>query len=64
MAQTKTVEQLPRGRHGLTRDEVLTSQRARMLDAICQAVAEKGYAGTAVNVKASLGRHPRYALVI
>src|SRR4051794_11577836 len=48
MATTKTAERLPRGRHGLSRDEVLASQRGRMLDAICQAVAEKGYAETAV----------------
>jgi AcrR family transcriptional regulator len=48
MARTTTVEQLPRGRHGLSRGEVLESQRARMLDAICQAVAEKGYAQTSV----------------
>jgi AcrR family transcriptional regulator len=48
MAVAKTAEQLPRGRHGLSRDEVLASQRGRMLDAICQAVAEKGYARTAV----------------
>ncbi len=48
MARTTTAEQLPRGRHGLSRDEVLASQRGRMLDAICQAVAEQGYAGTSV----------------
>jgi AcrR family transcriptional regulator len=48
MARTKTAEQLPRGRHGLSRDQVLASQRDRMLDALCQAVAEKGYAETAV----------------
>jgi AcrR family transcriptional regulator len=48
MAPSKTAEQLPRGRHGLSRDEVLASQRGRMLDAICQAVAQKGYAQTSV----------------
>ncbi len=48
MSLSKTAEQLPRGRHGLSRDHVLASQRGRMLDAICQAVAEKGYARTAV----------------
>jgi AcrR family transcriptional regulator len=48
MASAKTAEQLPRGRHGLSRDEVRASQRGRMLDAICQAVAEKGYTETAV----------------
>jgi len=42
------VTQLPRGRHRLTREEVLASQRGRMLDAMARAVAEKGYASTTV----------------
>jgi AcrR family transcriptional regulator len=42
------VRQLPRGRHRLTREEVMASQRGRMLDAIAQAVADKGYARTSV----------------
>jgi AcrR family transcriptional regulator len=37
------VEQLPRGRHGLSRKEVAASQRTRMLEACFQVVAEKGY---------------------
>jgi AcrR family transcriptional regulator len=48
MATTKTAERLPRGRHRLSRAEVEASQRGRMLEAICQAVAEKGYAETSV----------------
>jgi AcrR family transcriptional regulator len=48
MATTKTAERLPRGRHGLSRDEVLASQLGRMLDALCQAVAEQSYAETSV----------------
>jgi AcrR family transcriptional regulator len=48
MAPSTTAEQLPRGRHGLSRGEVLASQRGRMLDAICRAVADKGYARTSV----------------
>jgi AcrR family transcriptional regulator len=48
MTPSKTAEQLPRGRHGLSRDQVLASQRGRMLDALCHAVAEKGYARTSV----------------
>jgi AcrR family transcriptional regulator len=43
MARAAT-ERLPRGRHGLSRDEVIASQRERMLEACCRAVAEKGYA--------------------
>ena len=39
---------LPRGRHGLSRSEVVRSQRSRMLRALAEAVAEKGYANTSV----------------
>jgi AcrR family transcriptional regulator len=48
------VEQLPRGRHRLSREEVLTSQRGRMLRAIAEAVAEEGFA--AVTVAEVIGR--------
>jgi AcrR family transcriptional regulator len=39
---------LPRGRHAAPRAVVREAQRARMLDAMVQAVAEKGYAHVAV----------------
>jgi AcrR family transcriptional regulator len=39
---------LPRGPHGLAREEVLASQRGRMLAAMAAAVAEKGYPATTV----------------
>ena len=39
---------LPRGRHSLERSVVATSQRARMIEAIVTAVAEKGYAAATV----------------
>jgi AcrR family transcriptional regulator len=39
---------LPRGPHQLAREQVLESQRGRMLDAIAEAVAAKGYAATTV----------------
>jgi AcrR family transcriptional regulator len=42
------VQQLPRGRHRLTREQVMTSQRERMLVAMADAVAELGYAKTTV----------------
>ena len=42
-------QQLPRGRHGLTREEVITSQQGRMLAAMADAVAERGYAKTSVS---------------
>jgi AcrR family transcriptional regulator len=43
-----TTRPLPRGPHGLERDVVLASQRGRMLGAMADAVAHKGYAGTTV----------------
>ena len=39
---------LPRGPHRLAREVVLASQRGRLLDAIAQVVAEKGYGRTTV----------------
>ena len=39
---------LPRGRHGLSREEVEASQRDRMLLALAAAMTEKGYVGTSV----------------
>ncbi len=48
MTDGPTLERLPSGRHRLTRDEVVASQRGRLLFAIAQAVAEKGYAATTV----------------
>jgi AcrR family transcriptional regulator len=38
------IDKLPRGRHGLSREEVSASQRARILESCCRAIAEKGYA--------------------
>lgn len=39
---------LPRGRHRLSRDDVRASQRGRMLLAMAESVADKGYAHTSV----------------
>lgn len=39
---------LPRGPHGLSRDEVSRSQRERLLDAMTAAVGEKGFANAVV----------------
>src|SRR5215475_4448379 len=41
-------EQLPRGRHGLSRRAVTESQRRRILRALVEAVADRGYAETRV----------------
>jgi AcrR family transcriptional regulator len=52
MASTKPVtselERLPRGRHGLSREEVAHSQRERILAATVDVVAERGYPDTRV----------------
>ena len=48
MTKQGALEPLPRGRHGLTRDQVVQSQRARIFRAMADAMAEKGYAATSV----------------
>jgi AcrR family transcriptional regulator len=48
MTTEAPLQRLPRGRHGLSRDEVATSQRLRMFVAMADAMVEKGYAGTSV----------------
>lgn len=45
---TGSASSLPRGRHNLTREEVIRSQRERMLRAMAEAMAERGYAFTPV----------------
>jgi AcrR family transcriptional regulator len=58
-------ERLPSGRHGLTRETVLASQRGRLLDAMVQIVTEKGYADTTVSdvvERAGVSRRTFYEL--
>jgi AcrR family transcriptional regulator len=45
---SNTERPLPRGPHHLAREDVLASQRGRMLDAMATVVAEKGYGPTTV----------------
>lgn len=45
---TDAPQRLPRGRHGLSRGEVAAAQRERLLRALADAMAEKGYARTTV----------------
>src|SRR3954462_14268125 len=47
-SETTPMRPLPRGPHRLAREEVVASQRGRMLDALAESVAAKGYAGTTV----------------
>ena len=42
------LDRLPHGRHGLSRQDVLASQRGRMLEAIAVTVSSKGYAATTI----------------
>lgn len=42
------LDRLPHGRHGLSREAVLASQRGRMLEAMAAAAAEQGYPDTTV----------------
>ncbi|MBJ7343597.1 MAG: TetR/AcrR family transcriptional regulator [Solirubrobacteraceae bacterium] len=46
--RVQNMDQLPRGRHSLSRGEVMSSQRGRMLRAVAVVVAEKGYGDTVV----------------
>ncbi|MFG1790830.1 TetR/AcrR family transcriptional regulator [Nocardia sp. NPDC049149] len=43
-----SARQLPRGRHGLPREQVVASQRERILIAMAEAMTENGYVGTSV----------------
>src|SRR4051812_15625203 len=45
---TVPIRPLPRGPHSLSRDEAVASQRGRMIEAMAETVAEKGYAATTV----------------
>ena len=47
-ARSRAGEQLPPGRHGLSREQVARSQRGRILRSIAEAVAEHGYVMTPV----------------
>jgi AcrR family transcriptional regulator len=47
-AQAETADRLPRGPHGLTREQVQASQRQRLLDAVLDVVGEHGYAAATV----------------
>ena len=54
---------LPRGPHGLSREQVVGSQRARLMRAIAEATAERGYAETSVAdvlARARVGRETFY----
>jgi AcrR family transcriptional regulator len=45
---TRAGRRLPRGRHGLSREQVVHDQRERILRALAETMVQKGYVGTAV----------------
>jgi AcrR family transcriptional regulator len=49
MSATTIGERLPRGRHGLSREQVVGSQRGRIFRAMAETMARKGYAATSVS---------------
>lgn len=49
-AHSSPVERLPRGRHGLSREFVAQNQRERLLAALAECLAEKGYERTTVSL--------------
>ncbi|HTT93925.1 MAG TPA: TetR/AcrR family transcriptional regulator [Solirubrobacterales bacterium] len=62
---TDASRSLPRGRHGLPREEVVRSQRERLLVAAARVCAERGYDGTTVArilAAAGVGRETFYEL--
>jgi AcrR family transcriptional regulator len=48
LSRSQPTSQLPKGRHGLSREFIAGNQRERLLDAMANVVAEKGYAATRV----------------
>src|SRR3954447_10169994 len=46
--EAEVPDRLPKGPHGLSREQVQASQRQRMLDAVLDVVGEHGYAATTV----------------
>lgn len=64
-ARKSRFEPLPSGRHKLTAEQVLESQRERLLQAMLECVGEHGYAGTTVPqvvATARVSRNGFYAL--
>jgi AcrR family transcriptional regulator len=60
-ARSADPEPLPRGRHKLSRDDVLDSQRRRLIVAMLDQVAERGYPATTVADVVSAARCSRNA---
>lgn len=64
---SRTGPQLPKGRHGLSREEVESSQRLRILRGMAEAMREQGYVDTTVAdviARAGVSRESFYRLFI
>jgi AcrR family transcriptional regulator len=60
-SETRAPEPLPRGRHNLSREDVRESQRRRLIQAMLDQVAEKGYPATTVGDVVAAARCSRNA---
>jgi len=60
-SETRAPEPLPRGRHNLSREDVRQSQRRRLIQAMLDQVAEKGYPATTVGDVVAAARCSRNA---
>jgi AcrR family transcriptional regulator len=60
-SETRPPEPLPRGRHNLSREDVRESQRQRLIQAMLDQVAEKGYPATTVGDVVAAARCSRNA---
>src|SRR5690348_1387422 len=58
---TASAETLPRGRHKLSREDVRDSQRKRLVVAMLDLVAERGYEATSVSDVVAAARVSRQA---
>ncbi len=62
---TPRTQTLPRGRHGIEREDIRAHQRARIIDATIECVAERGYPSTTVGhivARARVSRETFYEL--
>jgi AcrR family transcriptional regulator len=60
-SETRPPEPLPRGRHNLSREDVRESQRRRLIEAMLDQVADKGYPATTVGDVVAAARCSRNA---
>lgn len=65
LSERAVLDRLPRGRHGLSREEVAGAQRERIVHGMATAMADEGYVGTSVTAilkRAGVSRQTFYEL--